>query len=63
MFKLSSTLKSVLLALLAALIGYSWVVVHLGPNAGLLVIAALVAGPVGRLVYRAKSLRSRIRRG
>ncbi|WP_052509505.1 FtsK/SpoIIIE domain-containing protein [Kitasatospora griseola] len=63
MFKLSSTLKSVLLALLAALIGYSWVVVHLGPTAGLLVIAALVAGPVGRLVYRAKSLRSRIRRG
>ncbi len=63
MFKLSSTLKSVLLALLAALIGYSWVVAHLGPDAGLLVIAALVAGPVGRLVYRAKSLRSRIRRG
>ncbi|MFJ4668794.1 FtsK/SpoIIIE domain-containing protein [Kitasatospora purpeofusca] len=63
MFKLSSTLKSVLLALLAALIGYSWVVAHLGPKAGLLVIAALVAGPVGRLVYRAKSLRSRIRRG
>ncbi|MFJ8470415.1 FtsK/SpoIIIE domain-containing protein [Kitasatospora sp. NPDC094011] len=64
MSKLSNrSIKTVLLTLLAAWIGYAWAATYLGPNGGRLAVALYIAGPIGWLAYRTKSLRSRIRRG
>ncbi|MFF4813090.1 FtsK/SpoIIIE domain-containing protein [Kitasatospora sp. NPDC001309] len=64
MSKLSNrNITTALLTLLAAWIGYSWAATYLGPAGGRLAIVLYVAGPVGWLVYRTNSLRSRIRRG
>ncbi|OKI22594.1 FtsK/SpoIIIE domain-containing protein [Streptomyces sp. CB03911] len=55
--------KTAVLLLAAAWLVYSTAVAHLGSLGGALVLVLCVAGPVGALAYRAKSLRSRIRRG
>ncbi|GAA5010457.1 FtsK/SpoIIIE domain-containing protein [Kitasatospora paranensis] len=56
-------LKTAVLLVAAVWLVYSTAVAHLGSLGGVLVLALCVAGPAGVLVYRAKSLRSRIRRG
>ncbi|MFE0458122.1 FtsK/SpoIIIE domain-containing protein [Kitasatospora sp. NPDC058965] len=58
-----STLKTVVLVLVAAWIGYSWAIARLGSGGGIAVLALYVAGPLTWWAYRTLSLRARIRRG
>ncbi|MGE7439324.1 FtsK/SpoIIIE domain-containing protein [Kitasatospora sp. NPDC001175] len=64
MSKLSShSIKTAVLLLAVAWLVHSWAIAYLGPAGGIAVIALYVAGPVSWLIYRTRSLRSRIRRG
>ncbi|MCC9310050.1 hypothetical protein LN042_23775 [Kitasatospora sp. RB6PN24] len=56
-------LKTAVLVLVAAWIGYSWAVARLGSGGGIAVLAVYAAGPLVWWVYRTTSLRARIRRG